>query len=138
MKENYIKKRWLYLLMGVITMLFAGVLYAWSILKTPLGEDFGWTVNQLALNFTLTMCFFCLGGFFGSLAAKKLGARTVICTGAVMAGAGFTLTSRLDGSSVVLMYLSYGLLAGYGIGSAYVVLVSAVSGWFPDKKGLCS
>ena len=43
--------RWFYLAVGVIAMLFAGVLYAWSILKAPLAADFGWGPSQLALNF---------------------------------------------------------------------------------------
>lgn len=130
--------RWRYLAVGVVTMLFSGVIYAWSILKAPLQEAFGWTVSQLALNFTLTMCFFCLGGFLGSLAAKRVGGRCVICAGAVLTAAGFILTSRLSGNSVAALYVTYGLLAGLGIGFAYVTTISTVSAWFPDKKGLCS
>lgn len=138
MKDTSLKIRWLYLIAGVIAMLFAGVIYAWSILKAPLAESFGWTASQLALNFTLTMCCFCLGGFLGSLAAKKLRPSVVICVGAVLAGAGFVLTSRLSGGSVTALYLCYGVLSGLGIGVAYVVTISTVSAWFPDKKGLCS
>ena len=39
--NSNINIRWFYLIMGVIAMLFAGVLYAWSILKTPLTDEFG-------------------------------------------------------------------------------------------------
>lgn len=138
MQEKSLKIRWLYLVCGVIAMLFAGVIYAWSILKIPLQDEFGWTASQLAINFTLTMCFFCLGGFLGSLAAKKVGTHAVICAGAVLAGLGFVLSSRLNGNSVVVLYIFYGVLAGLGIGSAYIVTISTVSAWFPDKKGLCS
>jgi len=138
MMEKKLQIRWFYLVLGVLAMLFAGVIYAWSILKAPLAEAFGWVPSQLALNFTLTMCFFCMGGFLGSLAAKKVGTRLVICAGAILAGLGFVLSSRLNGSSVVLLYLSYGVLSGLGIGSAYIVTISTVGAWFPDKKGLCS
>ena len=51
--------RWLYLITGVISMLFAGIIYAWSILKAPLAVEFGWNPAELALNFTIMMCFFC-------------------------------------------------------------------------------
>ena len=57
------KKRNLYLIVGVLAMLFSGVLYAWSILKAPFKDVFGWSDSSLALNFTMTMCFFCLGAF---------------------------------------------------------------------------
>ena len=48
-----------YLLCGVGCMPFAGILYAWSILKAPLAEAFIRSVSQLALNFIPTMRFFC-------------------------------------------------------------------------------
>ena len=59
-KENKsISIRWGYMIMGVVAMLFAGVLYAWSILMAPLAVEFGWGASQLALNFTLAMTFLC-------------------------------------------------------------------------------
>ena len=137
-KQNHFAIRWLYLAVGVIALLFAGIIYGWSILKAPLAADFGWTADQLALNFTLTMCFFCLGGIAGGVLAKRLG----ICPSLILAGVlsclGFFLTARLDGGSVAMLYVSYGLLAGLGIGIAYNVIISTVNAWFPDKKGTCS
>ena len=137
-KQQNIGIRWAYLVVGVIAMLFAGIIYAWSILKAPFASEFGWTPNNLALNFTLTMCGFCLGGLLGSALSKKLGHRVAIIIAAVLACVGFILTSLLQGNSVVLLYLTYAVLAGLGIGVAYNVLISTVSRWFPDKKGLCS
>ena len=65
--KTTLKRRNLYLVIGVFAMLFSGVLYAWSILKIPFKSIFAWNDNTLANNFTLTMCFFCLGAFFGSI-----------------------------------------------------------------------
>lgn len=130
--------RWGYLALGVTALLFAGILYGWSILKAPLANTFGWSEPQLALNFTLTMCFFCLGGFLGGLANKRLGPRLpLLLTGGVSC-AGFLMTAALDGGSVAMLYVSYGFLAGGGIGVAYNIIISTVSAWFPDKKGVCS
>lgn len=130
--------RWLYLVIGVIAMLFAGIIYAWSILKSPFSADFGWTTENLALNFTLTMTFFCVGGLVGAQMNKRLGSKLSIIISGILAAVGFILTSLLDGGSVILLYLTYGLLAGLGIGIAYNVIIATVSAWFPDKKGLCS
>ena len=129
--------RWLYLIVGTASMLFAGILYAWSILKAPLAAEFGWAPAQLALNFTLTMCFFCIGGFLGSQIAKKLGISMTIILSGVLSGAGFILTSLLTGN-VAILYLSYAAAAGLGIGIAYNVVISTVNAWFPDKRGLSS
>lgn len=138
MNQKSLAVRWLYLAAGVIALLFAGIIYGWSILKAPLAADFGWTADQLALNFTLTMCFFCLGGMAGGVLAKRIGVRLSLILAGVLSCLGFFLTARLDGGSVVMLYVSYGLLAGLGIGIAYNVIISTVNAWFPDKKGTCS
>ena len=130
--------RWLYLAVGVAALLFAGIIYGWSILKAPLAADFGWSADQLAVNFTLTMCFFCLGGTAGGMLAKRAGVRTALILAGALSLAGFLLTARLDGGSIAMLYVSYGVLAGMGIGIAYNVIISTVNAWFPDKKGTCS
>lgn len=133
-----VKARWAYLATGVVAMLFAGVLYAWSILKSPLGTEFGWGASSLALNFTLAMSFFCIGGLLGARLSKQLGHKIALAAGGILSFLGFALTAVLPGTSVWFLYVTYGVLAGVGIGIAYNVVISTVSAWFPDKKGLCS
>ncbi len=133
-----ISARWAYLAIGVVAMLFAGVLYAWSILKAPLAAEFGWGASELALNFTLAMSFFCIGGLLGARLSKRAGHRVALIIAGGLSAAGFILTAALRDTSVVVLYLTYGVLAGMGIGIAYNVVIATVSAWFPDKKGLCS
>lgn len=136
--KNTLSIRWFYLAVGIIAMLFAGVLYTWSILKAPLALEFNWGASQLALNFTLAMSFFCIGGLLGAGISKRFGSRIALIIAGILAASGFLLTAFLQNSSVAMLYLSYGVLAGMGIGIAYNVLIATVSAWFPDKKGLCS
>ncbi len=138
MTKNNLSVRWCYMAVGVIAMLFAGILYAWSILKSPLAADFGWSASSLALNFTLAMSFFCIGGLLGSKISKKAGHLPALITSGILSASGFILTATLSGSSVLMLYITYGVLAGLGIGIAYNVIIATVSAWFPDKKGLCS
>ena len=130
--------RWCILAVSVFAMLFAGIIYAWSILKVPFAEEFGWQPQELSLNFTLTMCTFCLGGLLGSFLSRKIGVKLAGLVSAVLAGSGMTATGFLDGNSVILLYLTYAVLAGLGIGIAYNVIIATVSAHFPDKKGLCT
>ncbi len=130
--------RWLYLAVGTVAMLFAGILYAWSILKIPFSNDFGWTAGNLSLNFTITMSCFCGGGLVGAWLAKKIGHNKAIVVSGVLGALGFVLTSFLGGAQLPLLYITYGIIAGGGIGIAYNVILSTVNPWFPDKKGLCS
>lgn len=136
MKDKNLSRRPLYLAVGVFAMLFSGVLYAWSILKVPFKESFGYSDSELALNFTLTMCFFCLGAFFGSLICKKAGVRATLCISALLVLVGFSSAGLLGASAPhVLLYITYALCAGTGIGISYNVIVSTVNAHFPDKKG---
>ena len=136
--QKNINVRWSYLIIGVLSMMFAGVLYAWSILKSPLSAEFGWSTSALALNFTLAMSFFCIGGLLGANLAKKMGHRITLIIAGLLSFLGFSLTAALSGTSVGMLYITYGVLAGLGIGISYNVVITTVSTWFPDKKGLCS
>ena len=138
MENKKLSVRWGYLVIGVIAMLFAGVLYAWSILKAPLAQEFRWGASDLALNFTLAMSFFCIGGLLGAQLSKKIGHRLALLASGILSAAGFLLTATLKSPSIFPLYITYGVLAGTGIGIAYNVVIATVSAWFPDKKGLCS
>lgn len=129
--------RWAYIALCTVCLSFAGIIYAWSILKVPLAAEFGWSNTELALNFTLTMCTFCIGGFLGSRIAKIIGANLSLILSGLFAGGGFVLASFMNGN-IIMLYISYALLAGLGIGVAYNVVIASVNAWFPDKRGFCS
>ena len=138
MENKKLSVRWVYLVIGVVAMLFAGVLYAWSILKAPLAKEFSWGASDLALNFTLAMSFFCIGGLLGARLSKGIGYRWALIIAGIVSAAGFLLTANLKSDAILPLYVTYGVLAGVGIGIAYNVVIATVSAWFPDKKGLCS
>ncbi len=138
MKTKNINKRWFLLAVGVISMLFAGVLYAWSILKVPFREEVGFTSGQLAFSYTLTMCFFCLGGFLSGQIIRRIGTRPTILAAGVLAGTGIALAGILAPLAPIGLFFSYSFLAGLGIGMAYIAIISTVNAYFPDRKGLSS
>ena len=138
MQQNVLRKRNLMLILGVFSMLFAGIIYAWSILKVPMQAELNMAKTDLALNYTLTMCFFCLGGFLGSILSKKIGVMYSIISAGALAGLGFVFTGLFANGNAPLLFLTYALMAGGGIGIEYNVIISSVNAWFPDKKGFCS
>lgn len=137
-KSTSINYRWLMLCIGVITMLFAGIIYAWSILKVPFASELGFAPNDLALNFTLTMSFFCLGGLASSFLVKKIGTSASIVISGALASVGFVLSSFIGEGQLLLLYVTYALMGGLGIGMSYILIISTVNAWFPDRKGLSS
>ena len=130
--------RWCYLALSSFGLLFVGIIYAWSIFKVPLQDAFGWDAPSLAVNYSLSVAFLCIGGLMGGLLDKKLSTRSLLLMAAVLSFVGFTVTSRLDGSNITLLYIAYGIVAGSGIGISYNTLLAVGNSWFPDKKGLSS
>ncbi|MBO5883701.1 MAG: MFS transporter [Clostridia bacterium] len=138
MKSNNINKRWFILVIGVITMLFAGIIYAWSILKVPFKDEVGFSTGNLAFSYTLTMCFFCIGGFLSGQLVRRIGTRITILLAGILAGSGIALAGIIAPIATVWLFFSYSFLAGLGIGMAYIAIISTVNSYFPDRKGLSS
>lgn len=151
---THLKTRWFRLALGVVTLFFAGIIYAWSIINFPftehnrLGEGvcdlcsaIHFTPSQLSLNFTITMCFFCISGFVSGILDKKISPRIRLIISAILLIAGFAITSSIQYDSdwsLPLLYLGYGVMAGTGIGIVYNVIISKTNAWFPDKSGISS
>ena len=130
-------KKWLYAIVGIVSMLLAGFVYAWSILSAPIAADFPqWSSAQLSLTFTICMVFFCLGGITAGFLAKKIPARFNITIAACLFALGFFLTSRVR--SLGLLYVSYGVLCGAASGLAYNAVMNIVPRWFPEQPGFIS
>ena len=138
MNRTNVKNRWVILCFGVFAMLSAGIIYAWSILKSPFAEEFDFSPSTLSLNFTLTMSFFCLGGFLSSHLVRRIGTCRTILAASLLSGLGFILAALVGTRGALALYFTYALLAGLGIGMAYIVIVSTVNAHFPDRKGLSS
>lgn len=131
-------ERWLRLALGALVLLFSGIIYAWAILKGPFSVEFGWNPAQLSLNYTLTIVFFCIGGFIAGLLTKSTTPRFRILVSAILVFSGLFIASRLSGENIIMLYLSYGCMTGGGVGFAYTTVIGLTNAWFPDKKGLCS
>ena len=136
-------KRWLYLCTGTVTLLFFGLIYAWSLFRAPFSEIFPeWTISQMSLTFTISMICFCLGGFLSGLMSKRFSVRFRILMAAVMLFVGFFAVSMMNTSnpaaSLAMLYIFYGVLGGGGVGVAYNTVIGSVNRWFPDKVGTSS
>lgn len=129
--------RWVYATVGTIVLLFAGLIYAWSVLSSPIKEEFvSWSTAQLSLTFTIGMTMFCLGGLVGGLLSNKINIRINVWTSAILFLIGFYLASKT--TTLVGLYIGFGVLGGFASGLTYNAVMSTMSKWFPDKQGLIS
>ncbi|MGN0372435.1 MAG: MFS transporter [Enterocloster sp.] len=133
MKRN----RWVYAAVGVVTLLLAGLVYAWSVLSLPLGAYFTeWSKAQLSLTFTICMMCFCFGCMAGGMTAGKLNVKFNVWISGALFFIGFFIASRAQSAAV--LYLGYGVFCGFASGFVYNAVLSTMSAWFPDKQGLIS
>jgi OFA family oxalate/formate antiporter-like MFS transporter len=112
-----------------------GAVYAWSVFRIPLSKQFHWSIADVTLTFTI--CVFTLGifAFVGGLWLNRKGPRVVALTGGFLYGLGVFLAS-FSADKLWWLYLSYGLIGGIGLGFGYIVPVSVLVKWFPDRRGL--
>jgi len=138
MDRSFERKRWTLLIIGTVVLMFAGLIYAWSVLSTPL-YGLGWTDTAITFNYTLTGIFFAVGGVVSGLLSKRIAVRARLLLSAALMTGGFWIASTLDrGDDIVKLYLAYGFMAGLAIGIVYNAVISAVNLWFPDRSGTSS
>ena len=130
--------RWVYAVIGVIVLLLAGLVYAWSVMSKSIAASRpDWSAAQLSMTFTLVMAFFCVGCLIAGILAKKVSPKIYVIAAAILFLAGFMVAS-MTGTSISMLYLGFGVLCGLGAGFAYNAVMSTMSAWFPDKQGLIS
>src|SRR5580765_2997745 len=127
--------RWVIAAAGVLMQIALGAVYAWSVFRIPLTRTFGWTISEVTLTFTIAIFVLGLAAFGGGLWMRRAGPRTVALTAGALYGLGVFLAS-LAGGRLWLLYASYGVIAGAGLGLGYIVPVATLVKWFPDKRGL--
>src|SRR6266849_2124243 len=127
--------RWVIAAAGVLMQVALGAVYAWSVFRAPLVKQFGWSISEVTLTFTISIFVLGLASFFGGLWLNRKGPRLVALTGGVLYGLGVFLAS-FSAHKLWWLYLSYGLIGGIGLGLSYIVPVAVLVKWFPDRRGL--
>lgn len=130
------RHRFLYLATAFVTLLFMGLIYAWSLFVAPIEADFGWERAQTSLIFTLSMISFSLGMVAAGSIEQRFSPRATMAATAVIIGGGFVAASFT--TTPVQICVSYGLVVGFGVGVGTDCVMSTAVKWYPDKHGLAS
>lgn len=128
-------KRETALLSAILIQTCLGMVYAWSTFVPALEREHGVTPAQTGLIFGGCIASFTVSMIFGGRLQKKQGPRRTAMTGGLLFLAGY-LTGSASPANFLLMVLGFGLLAGAGIGFAYICPLATGIGWFPQQKGL--
>lgn len=125
--------RWLVVFGAVLIQVCLGAIYSWSLFNQPLMDKYGWTKHEVVLTYSLAIFIFAASTIISGRLVDKHGPRKIATFGGVLYGVGMMLASVA--STLPMLYLAYGVLAGAGVGFAYVCPLSTCVKWFPDKKG---
>lgn len=129
-------KRSVVLCVGMALLLFLGLIYAYSVLLAPLKAEFAWPMSGMTFIFALSISAFTVGGLASGRLMARRRVRRGLLLGASLLLAGFLGVPHAAGAeSLAFAALMYGMLASFGIGLVYNIVIPVVSAWFPDKPG---
>lgn len=129
-------KRSVVLCVGMALLLFLGLIYAYSVLLAPLKAEFAWPMSGMTFIFALSITAFTVGGLASGRLMARRRVRRGLLLGASLLLVGFLGVPHAAGAeSLAFAALMYGMLASFGIGLVYNIVIPAVSAWFPDKPG---
>ena len=129
--------RWIQLAAGIICMIaISSPQYVWTLFTKPLLAQLGGTMSQLQVTFSILIVLQTFLSPFQGFLVERFGPRILLSFGAVLTGASWVLAAQA--TSVLGIYLTYGLIGGVGTGIIYVGVVGLMVKWFPDKRGFAT
>jgi len=131
--------RWVFVLAGMLMNVCMGAVYAWSVFIPPVKEWFSKagvqiTAMQTLLPFMLFLALFTVLMPISGRIVQKVHPRTVSLVGSLIVGAGWILSRYAP--NINILCVTYGVIAGAGVGIVYGIPIAVVTRWFPDLKGL--
>ena len=132
------KNRYCILTAGMIIQFCAGIIYMWSVFRGPVSAHLNWDAGSASLTSSIMLAMFVLGIILGGYAQDKIGPKKVTLAGSIMIGSGMACTGLITGNTPWLVYITYGVIGGLGVGTVYMSTIAAVQKWFPDKRGFAS
>jgi Sugar phosphate permease len=132
------KNRYVILISGMLIQLCAGIIYMWSVFKKPVATHLNWDENSAVFTSSIMLSAFVLGIIFGGRLQDKIGPKKITLAGSLMISLGMISTAFVPASAPWLLYLTYGVAGGFGVGFVYTCTIATIQKWFPDKRGFAT
>src|SRR6516162_4018494 len=129
--------RWNQLALGVIAMMaISSPQYTWTLFTGPFNQKLGTTLAELQWTFSLLIVLQTWFSPFQAYLVDRFGPRLLISIGALLSGGSWVLSAQVD--NIWPLYLTYGVIGGFGTGIIYVGIIGLMVRWFPDRRGLAA
>jgi MFS transporter, OFA family, oxalate/formate antiporter len=136
-RAAWYSNRWNQLILGVIAMMaISSPQYTWTLFTGPLNQQLGTTLAQLQWTFSLLVILQTWFSPFQAYLVDRFGPRVLISLGALLSGGSWVLAASVD--NLWALYLTYGVIGGFGTGIIYVGVIGLMVRWFPDRRGLAA
>ncbi|HLS86572.1 MAG TPA: MFS transporter [Burkholderiales bacterium] len=113
-----------------------GAAYAFAAFFTAFQSEFGASRAHVALVFSVAAFIWFVSGAPGGMLADRFGPRRVTLAGVACLAGALWLAGRA--SSVEMLYVTYSVGIGLGVGLVYVPSVGAVQPWFVANRAFAS
>lgn len=124
------------ILLGFVSMLLLGTVYSWGIFTYEVESYFGVENTQSGLPYMVSLVFYAFFMFLSGKYSDKYPPRYVMLLGTALVSIGWILSSFA--SNLWMLIITYGMIAGSGVGIAYGVPLKVVNQWFIKNRGLAS
>jgi len=134
-----VKNRWFMALAAMAIHISIGSVYAWSVYVKPIQSTMNWTLTDVTITFSIAIFFLGLSAALMGKFVEHRGPKVAATLAAVLFGLGTVgsgLAIHLE--SKLLLYFTYGVLGGAGLGIGYISPVSMLVKWFPDRRGMAT
>ncbi|MFZ5945895.1 MAG: L-lactate MFS transporter [Bacillota bacterium] len=128
------KTGWLFIPLGIIIYICLGTIYSWSVFRKPVEDLFNIGATQSGYPYMLFLVSYALFMSISGSFIDKYNPKLVIFTGGLFVGLGWILSGYA--ANIFMLTITYGLMAGGGVGIVYGVPIAVLSKWFPYKRGL--
>jgi oxalate/formate antiporter len=108
----------------------------WTLFTGPLNQKLGTTLPQIQVTFSLLIVLQTFFSPFQAYLVDRFGPKLLIAVGAIMSGGSWVLAAHAD--SLTMLYITYGVIGGFGTGIIYVGIIGLMVRWFPDRRGLAT
>jgi OFA family oxalate/formate antiporter-like MFS transporter len=129
-----VKNKYIVLMGALLSQITIAGLYAWSIFGTALQVERGWSGDATFFPYALAQFVFAFSTLLSGRLVDKKGPRIALVIGGILYGGGLILSSFV--TTPGMLYLTYGVITGAGVGFVYVCPLSTLIKWFPKYKGM--
>ncbi|MDR2599186.1 MAG: MFS transporter, partial [Oscillospiraceae bacterium] len=122
---------------AIAIQLTVGIAYIWSIFQTGIADSiFGGNHAAAGLTFSLVLAMLAVGSVIGGKLAVMYNSRAIVFIGGIILSAGFFFASFTTENISWLLWITYGVMGGLGMGFTYTTTIACAQKWYPHKKGL--